>query len=437
MEAEINLIKSKKWGPVQLNSGVSPGNMTIYVFGFLFTMLFSTFVPQAQPYILTEILKIPASEQGVLSGYLGMAATIVGMLMPSIWGTLSDKTGRKLVYAIGFLLSALGMFLYPLAGSIIFLYLFRMIFAAGSNASNIMSNALLADYVDNKHRGMAFGMISMAGGIGALLTVFVFLRLPSILTKYGISLQLAGRYTYWIVAGIALIAMILVYSGLMGKSKSQKEEKRTILEIAKEALLAAKNDPGISLAYGINFVATGAVTVVGTFFTLWIVTYGTTQAGLTSAEALARGGMILGISQVMGLIGSPFFGILSDRISRVLAVTIAMAATAIIYLATLFITNPLSNNMIFLGLFIGFVQISGVITGGALIAQQAPANIRGSVMGFYGFCGALGTMLAAVLGGFLFDNWIGQGPFILSSAFAFILAIWGILVFAKNRKRSR
>lgn len=436
MEAEISSIQSKKWGPVQLNSGVSPGNMFVYVFGFLFTMLFSTFVPQAQPYILTEILKIPASEQGVLSGYLGMAATIVGMIMPSIWGTLSDKTGRKLVYAVGFLLSALGMFLYPLAGSIIFLYLFRMIFAAGSNASNIMSNALLADYVDNKHRGMAFGMTSMAGGIGALLTVFVFLRLPSILTNNGISLELAGRYTYWIVAGIALVAMVLVFTGLMGKSKSQQEEKRTILQIAREALLAAKKDSGISLAYGINFVATGAVTVVGTFFTLWIVTYGTTQAGLTSAEALARGGMIMGISQMMGLVGSPVFGILADRISRVLAVTIAMALTAIIYLATLLITNPLSNNMIFLGLFIGFVQISGVITGGALIAQQAPTNVRGSVMGFYGFCGALGTMLAAVMGGFLFDHWIGQGPFVLSSALAFILAVWGVLVFVRNRKRS-
>ena len=121
----------------------------------------------------------------------------------------------------------------------------------------------------------------------------------------------------------------------------------------------------------------------------------------------------MGITQVMGLISSPIFGILSDKMPRVLSVVLTAGLTVLAYSATLFISNPLGIGMILLGLFLGFVQISGVITGGALIAQQTPAPIRGSVMGFYYFCAALGTMLASVLGGFLFDNWIPQGPFVL------------------------
>ena len=200
--------EAKKWGPVHLLPGVQPKNMTIYVLGAMFIMLFSTFVPQAQPYLLNEILHIPTSEQGVLTGTLGLAATIVGLIFPSIWGTMSDKTGRRLVYALGLFISALGIAIYPLAGTVVLLFISRMIFSAGSNASTTMSTALLADYVDNKDRGKAYGMVAMSSGIGALLTVFVFLKLPSIFTKAGLSAQNAARYSYWIVAAVGLVATL-------------------------------------------------------------------------------------------------------------------------------------------------------------------------------------------------------------------------------------
>jgi MFS family permease len=425
-----------KWGPIHLAPGISKRNMSMYVLGFVFVMLFSTFVPQAQPFILTEILRIPAEEQGRLSGMLGMAQTIVGLIMPSIWGTLSDKTGRRLVYAIGFLLAASGIVLYPLASSVVVLFFFRMIFAAGSNASNTMSNTLLADYIDNRDRGMAFGITSFAGGIGALLTVFLFLRLPSIFQNTGASAINAGRYTFWIVAALGVLAAILMLTGLLGKTRQQAEEKRSSLQIARIALQAAASNPGISLAYGVNFVASGAISVVGTFFTLWIVTYGVTQAGRSSAEALAQAGMIIGISQIMGLVASPIFGVLSDKIGRIRAVTLATGLTAVVFMATLLIANPLSGVMIALGLCIGFVQISGVITGGALIAQYAPEAVRGSVMGFYGFCGALGIMLAFLLGGWLFDNWTYQGPFVLAAVLSGVVCAWGLAVDRQMRRKA-
>lgn len=432
-EAQQTLPRTK-WGPVNLLPGIKPANMSVYVIGALFAMLFSTFVPQAQPFLLTEILHIPESQQGTLSGYLGLAATIVGLIMPGIWGTLSDKTGRRIVYALGFLISALGVAIYPLAGSIIGLYLCRALFATGSTASQTMSTAILADYVDNKDRGKAYGMASAASGIGALLTVFLFLKLPDLFMQSGLNAQLAARYTYWIVAFVGVIAMFVMLTGLAKKSKSQAEEKRSALQIAGDALKAARADPVIFLAYGVTFAATGAITVIGTFFTLWIVTYGTTRGGLTSAEALARAGMIMGITQMMGLISGPIFGIISDRIPRVLAVMLSAGLTAAAYAATLFISNPLSGVMIVLGLFLGLVQISGVITGGALIAQQTPDSVRGSVMGFYNFCAALGTMLASVLGGFLFDHWLPQGPFALSAALSLMIVLWGWVVYSKNKK---
>jgi MFS family permease len=139
----------------------------------------------------------------------------------------------------------------------------------------------------------------------------------------------------------------------------------------------------------------------------------------------------MGITQIMGLVGAPLSGILADRIPRVLAVVLATGLTALAYGITMLVANPLSSVMIFVGLFLGLVQISGVVTGGALIAQQTPEAVRGSVMGFYGFCGALGIMLVSVLGGTLFDKWAAQGPFALVAVLCALVAVWGLLVYRK------
>ena len=146
------------------------------------------------------------------------------------------------------------------------------------------------------------------------------------------------------------------------------------------------------------------------------------------ADALARAGMILGMSQMMGLVAAPMFGILADKVKRTQAVSIAVGLIAAIFALTLLIKNPLGGMMIVLGLFIGFVQTSGVVTGGALIAQQSPEDVRGSVMGFYGFCGALGTMITSLAGGWIFDGWLYQGPFVFIAVLCAGVAVWGLFI---------
>ena len=63
-----------------------------------------------------------------------------------------------------------------------------------------------------------------------------------------------------------------------------------------------------------------------------------------------------------------------------------------------------------------------------------PQSVRGSVMGLYGFMGSLGAMVSVLIGGFLFDRWMAQGPFILVSLGALLAAIWGAWLYTKQRK---
>jgi MFS family permease len=184
----------------------------------------------------------------------------------------------------------------------------------------------------------------------------------------------------------------------------------------------------VALAYAAAFVSRGDFAVVGTFFTLWVTTYGTTEAGLSTAEALAAGGIVIGISQGVVLLTAPLFGVIADRINRVTSVLIALAISAVGYGSTILVDDPLGGMIYVSATLIGLGEISGLIASGVLIAQQAPRDIRGSVIGVFSFFGAVGVMAATGIGGQLFDNWRPQGPFVLFSVFSLLVLLWGLTI---------
>jgi MFS family permease len=410
--------------------GVMSRHMIVFYLATVASLLLFTFIPQAQPFILTEILGVPEAQQGVLSGNIAFFAEIVILLSIGTWGVLSDRIGRRFVFGMGFILMSVGLFLTPSVTSVAMLYLYRGIFAVGSAAVTTMLATVIADYVVDEDRGKGSGMLGVGNGIGALLTVFVLLRLPQVFQNAGNSAASAASQTYLIVAVVAGIAGILMWLGLQGRTRAQTEQQKSAVQRFREGFGAAR-DPGVALAYAAAFVSRGDLAVVGTFFTLWATTYGTTEAGLSAAEALATAGAVIGISQSMSLFTAPVFGIMADRMNRTTAVSIALFISFIGYGSTYFITNPLSGMIFVSAVLIGLGEISGVIASGVLIAQQAPRDIRGSVIGVFSFCGAIGIMAATGIGGYLFDHVLPQGPFLLFSFFSLIVFIWSLIV--RNR----
>lgn len=417
----------KKFGPVRLVQGVTKTNMFIYYFATITSMFLMTFLPQFQPFLLTEILGIPESQQGVISGNLAFFAEVIILVTIGGWGTLSDKTGRKIVFSIGFLIMAAALYLYPGVMTIPTLYLYRGLFALGASAVTTMIATVIADYAINEDRGKASGLQGIGNGLGAMLTVFLALQLPKIFMGRGLNALQAGQLTYWLMALVGIMTAVVLFIGLQNRTRAQKEQKKSILTISKEGFTAGK-DPGILLAYMAAFISRGDMMIVGTFFTLWIVTYGTAQAGLSTAEALSRAGMIIGVAQLFALITAPVFGMLADRMNRANVTILAVAIASIGYGATIFVKDP-TNPIIFLvAALIGIGEISGVIASGVLIAQQATTDIRGSVIGIFSLCGTFGIMVATGIGGQLFDYWLPQGPFILFSVLGVFVVLIGLII---------
>ncbi|MCS6843223.1 MAG: MFS transporter [Caldilineales bacterium] len=418
---------ARKFGPLRMMQGVTAANLFTYYVAAVTALLLFTFLPQFQPFLLTEFLGIPESRQGAISGYLTFFGEIVILVSIGGWGTLSDKTGRKFVFAMGFLLMGLALFLYPYVTNLFMLFMGRGLFALGSAAVTTMLATVIADYVVDEDRGKASGIQGIGNGIGALLTVFVVLQLPKIFMGNGMSALEAGRLTYWLLAGVALVSAAAMAVGLQNRTRLQKEQRKGILQISKEGFAAAK-DPGVALAYMAAFISRGDLAIVGTFFTLWVVTYGTAQKGMPTADALALAGIIIGISQTMALITAPIFGILADRMNRANAVIFAVALASFGYGSTLFVADPTGPAIFLVAALIGMGEISGVIASGVLIAQQAPRTIRGSVIGIFSLCGTLGIMTATGIGGELFDHWMPQGPFVLFSLLGWVVVVIGLLI---------
>ncbi|MFO0226945.1 MAG: hypothetical protein ACK52B_00835, partial [Gammaproteobacteria bacterium] len=100
---------------VTLAPGYGVGNALTYLFAAFVTIGMLAFVSFIQPFLLNANLAIPEGEQGRALAILNTANEIVALLLVAPIGALSDRIGRRPVYALGFLWLAAGFFLYPLA----------------------------------------------------------------------------------------------------------------------------------------------------------------------------------------------------------------------------------------------------------------------------------------------------------------------------------
>ncbi len=421
-----------------LGLNLQPDIRRLYVSHFLIasfaTIMLASFLPQMQAYLLTEFLALPESQHGRISGMLNFWQEIVIIAVVAVVGPLSDKIGRKPLMVGGFAIMALGIALHPLATSVSTLLAFRCVFAVGVGAVIVMLVTLLADYIANESRGKAAGLQGVMNGLGAVVAVFLLLRIPALLQQQGSTAQEAGSSTYWMVAGLALLAAVSMAIGLKGgRPKAAAESHQSFRTLAAEGFRAAR-DPRIALAYGASFIARGNLAIVGTFLALWGANYGTAELGLSRSEALAKAGMLVGMAQGMALLGAPFFGLLADRVDRVRALAIALLVSGIGYGSTFFVSDPFGGLMMACALFIGLGEVGCIITSGVLISEQSPEHNRGAIIGTFNLSGAIGILVASVAGGWLYDQWREPGPFVAFGLLALCMMLAAVLLSSREQR---
>jgi len=417
-----------------LNPGIRKRHLAAFYFIAFMTICLASVINMLQPFMLSEFLLLPTDAHGIPTGKLALASEVVIIALVGTYGILSDRVGRRFIYGLGLFIVGVGFAITPLSRSLDTLLVTRCVYAIGAAAITSMLAIVLADYVVDKDRGKATGVMGFMNGLGAMFSALFLVKVPSMLTSAGYDSITAGWFTYAALAIMALVSAIVAWTLLSGalpaRNETNTEKSVSVMEGGRIGLSAAK-DPGVKLAYAASFVARPDLAIVALFVPLWISRFGQDVLGMSVQEAVAAAGPILACCFAASLFWAPVIGIIADRINRAGALAIALGLNTLGYGLTFFVTDPTSGMMMGVMVIIGMGQVSGVITSQVLIQQQAPAAQRGSIIGAFGFAGAVGIMVCSYAGGFLFDAWNSCGPFVLLAALNGVVGVWALLVMSK------
>ncbi|MGI9290310.1 MAG: MFS transporter, partial [Gammaproteobacteria bacterium] len=418
---------------LRIADDVSGINFSTLLFGSFFGIAMMGFVNALQPYLFTEVLKIPLDEQGPLAGNLTFISEIVVISTIGLMGAFSDKVGRKPIWVGAFTMLSVGYFLYPLAQSVDQLTIFRALFALGLAGNTAMLPSVANDYATDKSRGKLISVCFMLNGLGFILLLTPLrLLLPIFNEMTDNDPVMAARYWIWTASGVCLFVSTGLLFGLKSGAPAQLEKREPMLATIKVGLGAAKKIR-IAFAYMSAIVARGDMAVLSTFFVLWLTQEGLAR-GMDTQAASSLGLKFYILIQVFALCWLPFMGFLLDRMDRVLGVALAMFLAGTGYATLFFIDNPLGSMMYFSAVLVGMGEISANLATLTLIGSEAPEKGRGAVIGLFSLCGAIGILLIAKVGGTLSGIYGPIAPFTLVSIANFVVLTLALVTYFISRR---
>lgn len=429
--------EGRPFGPRKLNlriaPGVSRGNMYTLLFGSFFGIAMMGFINASQPYLFTEVLDVPTQEQGPLAGNLTFLSELVVILVIGLIGAASDKLGRKPIWAGAFLIFALGYFVYPMATTVEQLTAFRLVFALGLAMNTAMLPSVINDYAVEDSRGRMVSVCFMLNGLGfVLLLTPLRLLLPLFEDISGGDPVQAARLWLWTPAAVCLLVSTVLMLGLKRGAPAQLGKREPLLSTLSVGLRAAKRIR-VTLAYIAAVIARGDMSVLSTFFVLWL-TQQAIAGGLPTTEASTYALKFYILIQLFALLWLPILGMILDRIDRVLGVAFAMVLAATGYFTLYLIDDPLGPQMWLAAVLVGMGEISANLASLTLIGSEAPEKGRGAVIGMFSLCGALGILSIAKFGGMLSGVYGTIAPFVLVAIANSVVLVFALVVYAATRR---
>ena len=343
---------------------------------------------------------------GVIEGVAEATASIVKVFS----GAWSDRWGkRKSLALLGYGLAACTKPLFPLAGGAATVFAARWIDRVGKGIRGAPRDALIADYTTPDQRGAAYGLrqsLDTAGAfVGPLLAIGLLLVLANDI-----------RAVFWIAVIPAFISVAILWLAVKEPGHVQPSQRRMID-------LRPRDLPKTFWI----------VAMVATFFML---------ARFSEAFLILRGAdlglsiawtpLVLVVMNVAYMCSAYPAGVLADRLPRH---RLLMVGASVLVIANVVLAAAKTPALALVGTALWGLHM-GLTEGifAAMVADAAPAELRGTAFGVFNFVRGLLLLFASVLAGLLWDRAGPAATFVVAA----VLAMFSmVLLMVQNSSRSQ
>ncbi len=355
------------------------------------------------PAFMATVLGASMVTIGLIEGVAEATAAITKVFS----GALSDYLGRrKLLVILGYGLAALTKPVFPLATTIGWVFTARFVDRVGKGIRGAPRDALVADIAPPELRGAAFGLRQTLDSIGAFLG-------PLLAVAFMMWLADDIRTVMWIAVAPAFVAVALL-------ALYVREPAPGLTGAGARAPLTVGAAGRLPLRYWL-------VVLLGAVFTL---------ARFSEAFLLLRAqdvGLALGYVPLVLIVMNVFYaglaypaGAAADRVSPR---ALLLAGLALLIAADLALAVAAAPLLAFVGVALWGAHMA--LTQGLLaklVADTAPAELRGTAFGLFNLVSGGALLLASVIAGALWSALGAPATFLAGAAFAAAASV-GLLAY--------
>jgi len=382
----------------------------IWILGFVSLLMdiSSEMIHSLLPLFMVTTLGAGTIAVGLVEGLAESLALIVKIFS----GTLSDYLGKRKGLALcGYAIGALAKPLFAWAPDLGTLLTARLLDRLGKGIRGAPRDALVADIAPPQLRGAAFGLRQSLDTVGAFLG-------PLLAT--GLMLLWADNFraVFWVAVMPGLMAVALLLFGIQEPVSSQA--KLGTNPISRESFAR------LGSAYW-WVVGIGSIFTLARFSEAFLVLRAQ-QGGIPVALIPL---VMVAMNLVYASSAYPF-GTLSDKMSHrtMLTCGLLVLIAADLVLALNDHWSVVLGGVALWGIHMGMTQ--GLLA--TMVADAAPADLRGTAYGCFNLACGLAMLIASVLAGFMWDRLGAAFTFYLGALFC-TLAIIGIVLYPVTGKR--
>jgi DHA1 family multidrug resistance protein-like MFS transporter len=361
-----------------LIKGANRRQIIILFFTLVVVMLGFGMVIPILPFLI-ESLGASGSELGLLMATFAL----MQLIFSPVWGSLSDRIGRKPVLTIGVFGFGITMVLFGLSTQLWMLFAARALSGILSSATLPTSMAYIGDSTSEEERGGGMGVIGAAMGLGMVLGP-------------GLGGLLAGQnlaVPFFVAGGLSFLAMVLILLFLpesLPKEERQQGGRVQFINL-NELWQALKSPIGILLflAFLLSFGLTAFEAIFG-LYALARFDYGPQRVGT----------ILMVIGFVSAVVQMSLTGPLTRRWGEATVIKVSLLLSAVgfplMLLANSYLTILVTSGFFMIGVSLLRPAVSSLISRQATVGQGVAMGLNNSFQ-------SMGRIVGPIWAGFIFD----------------------------------